>query len=346
MLRTLLIIATSLLIAALGSQLRPALAQSSVQVWLAPDNDSPDLLALFEKPNLWEHARSQISVLKLGPQQLGGNNTTGLNTLEDLAKVGAFQLLKSWGISLALEVPTGCDPEAMAQHTLYLVTMARKAGAIVETVSMTGLLAASACQGPIDPTQAAIKTAAFMRHVHASEPALKIGDIEPYPSESPAQIGEWLSQLKSAGTVPAYLHLDANVHFLDVHPEIDVPADFRALSTLLHGAGIDYGIIFWGGYDPEPTDQAFFAHTMSWVRRVHAAIGIPDHAIFQSWIRRSYPACTTPSPTCGWPRLLCPLVGAPGCGLKSIPVNLPEADPNVFSLTRLVDQALPALRSK
>ena len=209
---------------------------------------------------------------------------------------------------------------------------------------MTGLLASDVAGCGDDLAGSAAKSAALIRGIRSNTPKLEVGDIEPYPAQRPAQIVQWLLALNNVGLAPAYLHLDANIHFLDLHPEINVTADLQSLQVSLRTLGIPFGIIFWSGYDPEPSDQAYFDHTMNWVRRVHAAIGAPDQAIFQSWIYRSFPGCSDTDPNCGPPKLRCPPEGARGCGLKSVPVNLPEGDPEAFSLIRLVNEALGTLR--
>jgi hypothetical protein len=346
--RTLAAVTVALFLAVCGDVPATTAARPVVQAWLGPDNDTPDLLDLFSDPQLWSNARAQISVLKLGPQQVGGSNPTHINTLADLSKVKAFQLLRSWGISLAIEVPSivgrDCSTRNAVEYTLRLVRSVRAAGGIVRIASMADPLAAgkNACGDAFEDSAA--KTAAYIKEVKASEPTLEIGDIEAYPLDRPVQLEQWVTELIRRGAKPAFFHLDANIHFLDVHPNIDVAGDLRSLKAFLKAQGIPFGIIFWSGYDPEPTDQAYFDRTMAWVRRVHAAIGAPDQAIFQSWIRRSYPGCADTDQSCNPPHpLRCP-PSATGCGLKSVPVNLPEGNQAAFSLTRLANQALGTLR--
>jgi hypothetical protein len=190
---------------------------------------------------------------------------------------------------------------------------------------------------------AATKTAAYVRELNAHDPTLEVGDIEPYPFERPAQLKQWVSALIRNGIKPAHFHLDVNIHYLDVHSDIDAATDLRSVSAFLLERGIPVGIILWSGYDPEPTDKDFFDRTMAWVRRVRA-IGIPQHVIFQSWVLRSYKGCSDTNIRCAFPKLKCPPSDAIGCGLKSVPVNLPEGNPREFSLTRLVNEALSVLQ--
>jgi hypothetical protein len=330
-------------------------AAPAIQVWFSPGAQTPDLLDMFRQPELWSKARSQISVLKFGPAQFGGAkvqlaaaHALGINTIADLSKVNAFQLLRSWNISLALEAPAikpwDCTGRAAAKYTLQLIENARAAGGIVRYASMDEPLASGMrfCGDTLET--AAAKTAAYIKQLKASDPALEVGDIEAYPWDHPVQLEQWLIALTRNGAKPAHFHLDVNVHFLDVHPEVDAAGDLRSLKAFAAAQGIPFGIIFWSGYNPEPTDQAYFDRTMAWVRRVHAAIGAPEQAIFQSWVVRSYPGCADTDPRCFPPKLKCPPSDTSGCGLGTVPVNLPEGDPKVFSHTRLVNEALGVLR--
>src|SRR5439155_653268 len=63
----------------------------------------------------------------------------------------------------------------------------------------------------------------------------------------------------------------------------------------------------------------YFAQTIEWIQRVKAAIGRPQHSIFQSWLVTS--------------------------GKSDIAVNLPETDTAVWSHTRLINEGLDALRT-
>ena len=149
---------------------------------------------------------------------------------------------------------------------------------------------------------------------------------------------EWVKALEAHGFKPAFLHLDINVHYLDVHPEIPLAADLRVLARFLHEAGLPFGVIFWSGYDPLNSDRAYYDHVMDLARRVKAAIGQPDQAVFQSWVARSPIACSRSEPVCA--KQPCSSADPPYCGEKSIPLNLPDDDPAAFTQTRLVRDVL------
>jgi hypothetical protein len=66
-------------------------------------------------------------------------------------------------------------------------------------------------------------------------------------------------------------------------------------------------------------DQFYYERTMNWVTFVNDADLVYDHSIYQSWV---FPVYTT------------------GYGPNEIPINLPEDDPEIYSHTRLINEAL------
>jgi hypothetical protein len=153
--------------------------------------------------------------------------------------------------------------------------------------------------------------------------------------------------LKRNGVSPTHFHLDVNIHRLDVSPKIDLAADLGHLAEFLRAENISFGIILWSGYNPAPSDKAYFDRTLAWTKRVRTVVGIPDQVIVQSWVRRSSPPrCTDIDPSCTHPKLRCTSQDPPGCGQKDVPINLPEDDPSIFSHTRLINETLGILERK
>lgn len=146
----------------------------------------------------------------------------------------------------------------------------------------------------------------------------EVGDIEAYPATSAQDLERWIKSLEAKGAKPRFFHLDVNVHRLDVSPEIDYQRDLRELKRFFQSENIPFGVIFWPGYNPENSEKDYYDRTMTWVKKVHQAIGRPDQSIFQSWILRTG-------------------------GNKSIPVNLPENVPSIYSHTKLINDGLEVL---
>jgi hypothetical protein len=187
------------------------------------------------------------------------------------------------------------------------------------------------------------ETAAYIRSFSGNGP--QVGDIEAYPSRSVADLEGWIKALENQGAKPAFFHLDANIHRLDVDRRVDATGDLRELKRFFLAEQIPFGIIFWPGYNPVTSEQNYYERTMSWVRRVEAAIGRPDHVIFQSWVvRGGQNTCSNTDPRCNMQNPMCTPSDPASCGKKSVPVNLPDNDPGVFSHTRLIVDALKILR--
>jgi hypothetical protein len=129
---------------------------------------------------------------------------------------------------------------------------------------------------------------------------------------------------------------------VDVHPEIKLTSDLRALKAFFAAEGIPFGVIFWSGYDPENSDRSYYEHVIKWVRQVRAAIGEPDQAILQSRVLRVSQSCST-GVLCGAKNTRCSAADPAYRGLRSVPVNLPEGDPRILSHTRLVNESLAIL---
>jgi hypothetical protein len=326
---------------------RAAESSPAAEVWFAPGNDTPDLLDLFTHPALWPKARSHIAVFKLAPPQFEQPALLGA-----LKRAGAFAALKSWNIALASEEGAIKDWDGTgakaATVTLLHMRNARAAGGAIGYVAMDEPLVGGEdfCTLTLDET--ARRTAAYVKAVAADAGALgetvRIGDIEPYPSFDVAKLMQWTEALERNGYKPEFVHLDVNIHFVDLHPALHGADDLRTLRDFFRRQGIPFGVIFWSGYDPLNSDRAYYERTLRFVRQVKAAIGQPDQSVFQSWVTRSSVTC--PGSTAACLAAKCTPADPPSCGKKSIPLNLPESDPRKYSHTRLIDDALRVLQER
>jgi hypothetical protein len=204
------------------------------------------------------------------------------------------------------------------------------------------------CHDMMDPVAA--KTAAYAKAILADPniptwaPELAVGDIEVYPRMTPDQLIHWTRLLEQNGYKPAFFHLDVAVNYLEVHErQFNFNSDMRALQSFFKAQDIPFGIVFWSGHDPEPTDASYYNHVVSWAQRVHAAIGAPGQSIFQIWVPRSSTKCTAGVVCNPANKFMCSPADPPYCGKLSVPINLPENNPSVFSHTRLLNAAIEIL---
>lgn len=331
----------------------PGTAADKESVWLAPDAESPDFMQMFSRPDSWPKARSQINVLKLLPRHFNPD-ATGINTFNQLKEVGAFKKLASWGINVAVEEGAvkewDCTAQKAAQITIQHMKNAELADTTIGLIAMDEPIVSGAISCKLSLGEIAARTAAYAHSVKTApergdgRTVPLVGDIEPYPSQGAEAIFRWTKLLEKLGFKPSFFHLDINVHYVDVHPEVDMAGDLKKLSDFFHQESIPFGIIFWSGYDPLSDDRDYYNHTMTLVRSVKAAIGIPDQTIFQSWVIRSPESCWSRNEPC-LPQD-CKVSDGPNCGKRSIPFNIPENAPNLFTHTRLVNDALRELRGR
>jgi hypothetical protein len=330
----------------------PAIALERQDVWLSPDANTPDMLDLFRHPELWARARDQVGVFKFAPQHVDPGIAAGGDSYAALKDVDAFALLRQWGIKIAVEEGsvkewdcTGTKQAAPA--TIGHIANLAAAGGALQVIAMDEPLVSGRGPCALSVDEIAARTTAYAAAVKTSKESqssggvLEIGDIEPYPSIDVATLTTWIRTLAAHGFRPAFLHLDINVHYVDVHPEIRLADDLKALAPFFHEAGIPLGIIIWSGYDPLNSDRTYYDHAMDLAGRVKAAIGRPDQLVFQSWVTRAPIACAQSELVCIKQR--CSPEDPPYCGEKSIPLNLPDDDPAGFTQTRLVRAVLDLL---
>jgi hypothetical protein len=310
--------------------------QRSPSVWYSPDDDTPDLLDMFTRPQQWSVARSHISVFKFGPQHFELHSKLQRNSLGELDRVGAFEKLRMWGISLASEEGAvkewDCTGIAAADVTLDHIRNVQHLHGEIGLIAMDEPLVSGLgpCKLPI--TVIARNTERYMERVrrvagsssHGRSPL--IGDIEPYPSISVTGLELWLDALSAQGVRLAFLHLDIDLNYLETHPSTDVVKDLSDLQRVLIARGIPFGIIIWSGRDPVVSDEVYYRNAMMMVDLVKRTLNLPVDLIFQSWVHRLSHDCTSMESTF--------------CTGKSIPLNLPEGDLLKFSHTRLVNDAL------
>jgi hypothetical protein len=329
-----------------------ARSEPKPSVWFAPDSETPDLVDLFDAPSLWESSRPQINVFKFGPKQVTTSSVPKVNTYSDLVKADAFRKLKDWKLSVAIEAPAIKEWDCSGSHpvslTLEYIRNVRSAGGTVQFIAMDEPLVSGFRSCHLTFEETAARTAAYVKtllndpNLSSADRNMEFGDIEPYPSFSIDQLQQWIHALRLSGLKPDFFHLDVDVNDVELHPQIKLAADLHLLQAFLQSQNIPFGVIFWSGRNPESSDQAYYAHVIDYVRRVHLAIGTPDQLIFQSWILRASSSCS-PTLPCSMERPRCTSSDPSYCGSHSIPINLPDNSREIFSHTRLINDSLAIL---
>jgi hypothetical protein len=343
------------LLAAFALAPSPAAARQPT-VWFTPANDSADYADLFEKPQLWAATRGKVDVFQVSPAQVEPGKPGSPSKYADLVRIGAFRDLKQWGIDIAVEAPSVKEWDCTAiggarLATIRFIKSVAAAGAAIKYVATDEPLVSGTGACHLSMDDAAAHAAAYAKallsdkDVAANAPGLMVGDVEAYPSHSADQIVLWTRALERNGYKPAFLHLDVDVNDVNARgPKLNLNADLQTLKAFFHGEGIPFGIIMWPGTGFEPSDQTYYNHVMSWAQRVHAAIGRPEQIVFESWVTRASPRCVAGTKCRADNKFMCAPTDPPTCGKNSVPANLPESGPGVFSHTKLIDDALGVLR--
>jgi len=301
---------------------------SAQLVWFTPDFDSADMLALFSHPEEWPNTRASVQIFKFYTQELlpppySCGTLCGQNTEPNLASAGAFSNLNQWGLDIGIESAAlkswGCTADITSGYTQTAIQAVQSNGGVVSYIAMDEpfvggqqVVDGQSCNYTMQ--QSAAQTAQFVQLMHAFDPTLQIGDIEPYPYFLEPQLESWITTLQADGLTLPFFHLDVDRDAVAAFGT-NVTADLQLLSSFCASRGIAFGVIF-NGRDPT-SDQDYYDTTMQWIQTVKSSIGMPQHSIFQSWLN----------------------VG----GIYKVPINLPENDPTIYSHTRLINDGLAAL---
>jgi hypothetical protein len=289
---------------------------------------SRDYSGLFTKPEQWSAARSEIDVFKFYTQNVLDYPCTicGDNTLDTFVTAQAFQKLTEWGIAISVEAGAvkewGCTSTEEFRVAKETIRNIQANGGAVAFLDMDepyigGELVANGKTCGFTMEQSADVTSQFIQKVHAAFPNIHVGDTEPYPYFSVAELEQWIVALEDRGVTLAHFHLDVDLENVRVHRRA-VVADLQALAGFFHEHRIPFGVIFTSNWTAAGSDRAYFESTMDWIRTVNTAIGKPQHLMFQSW------------------------QGPAANGVHEVPINLPEDDLSAYSHTRLIIEGLAA----
>lgn len=303
-------------------------------VWFGPNFGSRDYAELFTKPEQWRLARGKVDVFKFDIQSVLENPCVicGDNILHTFVNVNAFRKLNDWGVATALTVGVvkewGCTGTEEFRAANVAIQNIRANGGVVTFLDMDEPFMGGNYAPPGSKScgytmqQSADAASRFIRQVRAAYPNLLVGDTEPYPLFSVTELEQWTLALEARGVFPAYLHLDVDMVWARER-RLDVAGDLRTLNQFFQERRIPFGVIFISDWTDAGSDRAYFDSTMEWVRTVNAAIGKPQHVIFNSW--QAAPE------------------DRENKRIHDVPINLPESDPAIYSHTRLLLDGLAVL---
>ncbi len=304
----------------------------SRDIWFTPNFGTEDYMDLFTKEDQWPHARANIDVFSFYQQSILNTDSIYCKPCGDVSYInllaaGAFSKLKQWNIDIAMESIAidgnlGCEAEAGIPQTLHAMNNIYQGGGEVAYIALdSSYLRGVQTGGPAIPCKYTIQRSAqevaeYITTIKSLHPSIKIGDVEPLPYFRAQQHIDWVLELERQGITLDFYHLDVSRNTAKAW-NVDVAPDIQQLKTFFANKNIPFGIIYWGD-TLESTDASFYNNVLQWVTYLKDRDLIADHHIFQSWH-------TDPQ------------------GNQRIPINLPEDDSNVYSMTRLLTDGLALL---
>jgi len=297
-------------------------------VWFAPNFGSRDYLELFTKPEWWSAARSRINVFQFYADNVIGEGSCpicGDNTFDAFVRADAFRKLTDWGLAIGLELGPiypdwDCTSDVVFLNANKAIQNIESNGGVVTFLSMDepflyGQLDIDGRNCGYDMEETAAVTSHYIERVISAHPRISVGDIEPYPHFSIAELEEWILAIEDKGVTLAFFHLDVDTERVRVERK-NVAADLQALQRFCREHRIPFGIILTSNWTASNSNRAYFDSTMEWIYTLKDAIGKPQHVIFQSW--------QGPTPS----------------GAHEIPINLPQNDPSNYSHVQLIIKGL------
>lgn len=325
----------------------------SKQVWFVPNRATSDYAELFSNPLIWQNARKRITHMAfylglLSPEIAGEDQRP--NSLKSLVDVNAFRKLKEWGIQIAAEVNTfNCNEELNADWAMRGLANVRANGgevAVITTDEPLFYLGHAGniweqCQGrrPLSVRAVAQWYAKYYKRIKAKYPQVRIGDIEPWPLlraepkgddyQGVATIKEYIDRLIEAGVRLDHFHIDYSSWQARENPDWNRRWMGSLLEIKRHveSKGIRFGVIVSGctersfgprsrcsGGVSEDQNYADYALWLTSEFKKYLKGDLGD-VIFQSWLTAAD-------------------------GTLSVPRNLPEDTPGVYSHTRTISEAM------
>ena len=360
---------TILLMVVLPAQELPAQSPSrEEQVWFTPNIASVDMLDLFNSPEQWDSARSQIDVFKFYLVQVGTGGwgcvghpayNCGDNHLENFVDAHAFWKLALWDIDIAIESfyagpIKSYDPvECSTSEYVLSLTLDGSINVIQSVQANGGTVRYLAMDEPMrrwlpeyyyvywggtDPRPCladslgalADDVTAYILQMQEWFPSIPIGQIALYPEVGIDQLKEWIFALEARGVALPFLHIDVNGPRVDQYIALGMGIDVAADMAELKSFLEAHGVAFGVIFtDPYWGSQAWE----------------PDEYDDQFYYERtmewvSFVSDANLEPDHSIFQSWVFPVYTTGYGPNEIPINLPEDDPAVYSHTRLINEAL------
>jgi len=250
---------------------------------------------LFEHPDQWKDARSNIDMLLYAGQHFSPGKSSQFT--DDELKVW-FAQMQQWNLKLELEVgavkewgPTA-EKTFGAEHAAWdrIVGL----GAPVASIAMDEPLICTRMRLKKPDDYAVEETAKFIAMVRKNYPQIRVGDIEPYPSISWEDHAKWIAALQKKLA-------EMNVRGIDFY-RLDVDwmtfdvvnkgswNEVKKIENYCKSVKLPFSLIYWAAGYPAyqrlgiGDDSTWYIGVMSQGYAYTSVRGKPDQYCIESWV--------------------------------------------------------------
>jgi len=277
-----------------------------LEVWMMPPS-SPDgraLRELFTKPDEWKETRASVTVLGYADHFLH-------KQFKDDELKHWLPLLDTWGLKLGLEVgavkPWGKTGKATFEAQRPMWDRFQSLGGKIHAVAMDEPLCCVRNDLKKPDDYAVEETAQFIALVRQHYPAVRIGDVEPYPSLTLAELTTWLDALQAKLAQQNVRGLDFFRLDVDwVHFTVGNRGSWREVRKLeeaCRARKLPFSLIYWAADYPHlqrlslADDATWYVSIMRQGNDYAVVGGSPDEYVIESWV--GAPSCAVPE-TADW----------------------------------------------
>jgi hypothetical protein len=268
-------------------------------LWIAPSpwpGDGRGLRELVKRDTEWADTRNKITGLLYWPALLNAH-------FNDAELSEFFGKLTTWNKKLALEVPAlkAELPNAAQSFALLQTQMSR-----FTPLGINGKLASFVLDEPYYAARHVLnqtdefaieQTATYIVSVRGAYAGKTVGDTEPYPSMTLAQLENWITQLDARLQSKGSARLDffrLDVDWASMNGAGSTSwAEVKALEDFCRARNTKFGLIYWaadqpyleaGGNLDNLTSLGWYSGVMSEGAAYLNAGGLPDEYIIESWL--------------------------------------------------------------
>ncbi len=258
-----------------------------------PFTGSTDFMSLFAENAPWEEAAGRVQVFKLYGEWVAYHATDAelRQVVSDLNRRGVAIAFEAGPLTPTEACGSGIEGFAGVEEGLLIARRIQNAGGTVRFVAFdhpydAGVLDTSSNACHWSAEEVARNAARFITAIRGVFPEVVFGDIETVGHDVD-EIAQWVNAYKDiVGEDLGFLHMDLN------YSQPDWPQGTKEIETFLRTRGIEFGIIYFGGWN-DRSDEVWLSNAGERVKAYEmAAGGQPDHVVFQSW--HDHPDLTLP----------------------------------------------------